>query len=84
MTKYRKAMNIPSSRQRRDWSLEESNGGPAAGSNGHPHAEDHDDEDDDHSATNGHTPIAATSAVSEGAPELAEPEFDHAPLGEPQ
>jgi RNA polymerase sigma-54 factor len=39
VTKYRKAMKIPSSRQRRDWSLTANGGAPA-------HDGSHDDEDD--------------------------------------
>lgn len=58
VTKYRKAMNIPSSRQRRDWSLGNgaaavkgpaSNGAPHAepSSNGAPHADGPDEDDAD-------------------------------------
>jgi RNA polymerase sigma-54 factor len=56
VTKYRKAMNIPSSRQRRDWTADNSapaaESAPAAASNGHsaaPHDDEHDaDETDSH------------------------------------
>ncbi len=102
VTKYRKAMNIPSSRQRRDWSL-----GPdekPAELNGH--TDDHDDEDEHLSAAaavmtpalemNGAVPLMAAppgastpetatpEVATSGARELADHQFDHAPLGEPQ
>ena len=53
MTKYRKAMNIPSSRQRRDWTADEpgtaaASAPPAAiESNGHGPLPHHDSEDDE-------------------------------------
>ncbi len=46
VTKYRKAMSIPSSRQRRDWSLANGKGGHK-GTNGHLPDDDHDDHDDE-------------------------------------
>ena len=50
MTKYRKAMDIPSSRQRRDWKLVRDGKVPGAGDQGgtpggEPDAEPHDEPD---------------------------------------